>query len=410
MKHEDRLSKLEETLRGFRIVTSGMDGQLEYKLQKPEKANQSLAIEQRLAALEKVHNDFRIIGGANVRVEGSMKTGYCINNTCPEAGAAPTGFPQNVQPPPPPPTGACCFTCDSDEHSSECDDTTESDCTERGGTFQGVETSCDDDPAPCDPLTGACCVDSDCSIQTEDDCAGMGGTYQDDCTDCDTTGACCIGSDCSITTEGCCPGTYKGDDTVCTPNPCEGGACCDHGCNVTTAEGCAGVFFAGSDCDPDPCPPCCYPPFTGGPNAYMAQTSEETVSASCGGDNGSGHSYSCTSSDSFHYTLVCGEPTICDYRSYSFSSTDVNGSLTTTLDCTSGCDGVCTCVQCFNGVCGDPFTSGTCGHCCESSCTGTPVVTETADTRHIVGHFDCSGGVIIGSLDSDATQTLYGNC
>ncbi|MCA9726919.1 MAG: hypothetical protein KC729_04495, partial [Candidatus Eisenbacteria bacterium] len=112
---------------------------------------------------------------------------------------------------------------------------TADECAANGGVYQGDDTTCDPNPCPQPPTSGACCADDgSCAVTTADECAANGGVYQ-------------------------------GDDTTCDPNPCPqpptSGACCadDGSCAVTTADECAanGGVYQGDDttCDPNPCPP-----------------------------------------------------------------------------------------------------------------------------------------------------------
>lgn len=80
-------------------------------------------------------------------------------------------------PPPPPTLGACCYD------DGTCDDLTEADCTDAEGNWQGLDTTCDDDPNPC---VGACCIGGDCfDGMTKADCETAGGTFQDFQSTCD---------------------------------------------------------------------------------------------------------------------------------------------------------------------------------------------------------------------------------
>ncbi len=183
------------------------------------------SIEERISKLEKIHENFRIVGGSNVTVEGSLKHGFAICSTCPGEDQG-TGGAINI---PPAVYGACCFD------DGSCSVTTQIACTSAMGTYQGDGTDCD--PNPCPQPTGACCHGTDCDIETEEDCTGSGGTYQ-------------------------------GDDTTCDPNPCETTPPCDFDC---------GGFFNPDDglyynkriytnTPIDDCPPeggCCIS-FTGG--------------------------------------------------------------------------------------------------------------------------------------------------
>ncbi|MCH7813574.1 MAG: hypothetical protein IID40_06090, partial [Planctomycetes bacterium] len=85
-----------------------------------------------------------------------------------------------------------------------------------GGTFL----------CPCDPTPGACCLpDATCVVTSEADCNDQDGNYQGDGTDCQPTGACCLADNtCVTTTQACCNkvdgAEYKGDDKACQPNQC----------------------------------------------------------------------------------------------------------------------------------------------------------------------------------------------
>lgn len=171
---------------------------------------------ERITKIEQGLKTFRMIGSGGAKVEGSFGSGYCV--TCPElTGAGEEGGGGGVTPPPITNTGACCI-------GTDCTITTETNCIDEGGIYQGNNTICS--PNPCS--TGACCVGTDCSIQSEPDCILLGGTYQGDDTVCDpspcgSTGACCVGTDCTIETEADCigiGGVYQGDGTTCDTNPC----------------------------------------------------------------------------------------------------------------------------------------------------------------------------------------------
>ncbi len=238
MTEEQRLHKLEGPFMDRKLITSGNEGvdQVQAHFPPLPKEQRSLPIADRISNLEKLHQDFRIIGGSNVTVAGSLKTGYAICATCPEQDQG-TGGAINI---PPAVYGACCFD------NGSCSVTTQIACTSAMGTYQGDGTDCDPNPCP-QPTTGACCVGSDCTIETEADCTGMGGTYQGDDTTCDpnpcATGACCHSDgSCSITTEAECDGDYQGDDTLCEDVDCPvSGACClpfGGGCEIDTESDC----------------------------------------------------------------------------------------------------------------------------------------------------------------------------
>ena len=197
--------------------------------------------------------------------------------------------------PQPPATGACCF------EDGTCQVLTADECSGAGGAYEGDDTTCDPNPCPQPPAMGACCFpDGTCLVLTQDDCegttrhnpprtngdlmsrSGVPGEYQGDDTTCDpnpcpqppATGACCFeDGSCQVLTADECSGAggaYEGDDTSCNPNPCPQppgtGACCfeDGSCQVLTADECAAATgsYQGTDtvCEPNPCP---QPPATG---------------------------------------------------------------------------------------------------------------------------------------------------
>ncbi len=169
-----------------------------------------------LSELEKIHENFRIVGGSNVTVEGSLKHGFAICSTCPGEDQGVSTLPVNVTNTA---FGACCFP------DGSCGVTNSSACTLSGGTYQGDGTDCD--PNPCG---GACCHGGICTQESEAGCADLSGTYfgvGSDCMDQDCTqGACCFNCDCYLVDA---PGTdctdvggdYHGDGTTCSPdNPC----------------------------------------------------------------------------------------------------------------------------------------------------------------------------------------------
>ena len=172
----------------------------------------------KLTELEERMKRLRIESSANspdIVIEGNAYKGYAVNTPgCGELGSA-------GGPPPPPNPGACCLP------DGTCESVTPGQCLLDGGTFSGG--SCDD--VVC---TGACCADDGtCTDTTEDDCVGrfqgIGTSCADDPPPC-PTGACCDDEGgCTITTEEGCTGTYQGDDTVCDPNPCEAmPPCCEN--------------------------------------------------------------------------------------------------------------------------------------------------------------------------------------
>ncbi|MEM7228385.1 MAG: M12 family metallo-peptidase [Planctomycetota bacterium] len=205
------------------------------------------------------------------------------------------------------PTGACCFA------DGSCNEQTQADCSNAGGTYQGDGSDCSPNPCP-QPATGACCFgNGTCNIDTAVGCAAAGGTYDGDNTNCSPNpcpqpvGACCLpdgscivvnandcaaqsglfqgifvscGSvncpqpegaccfpdgSCTVLTVGNCDvlnGVYQGDNTSCSPNPCPQptGACCFASgvCTIETGSDCSNQGGAyqgdGSSCTPNPCP------------------------------------------------------------------------------------------------------------------------------------------------------------
>jgi hypothetical protein len=125
--------------------------------------------------------------------------------------------------------GACCF-------GTICVETTELNCTGRGGVFLGAGTLCEGTTC----AEGACCLFDGVPIcidgYVEATCLENGGTWLGpDSTcflgACDPEGACCFdGGACEILTESICTkeagGVYAGDGTSCAGESCPLGACC----------------------------------------------------------------------------------------------------------------------------------------------------------------------------------------
>lgn len=212
---EERLKNLENTVRGFKLVTNGTD----QVLGGFDELKSKTSFADRLTHLEKLHENFRIVGGNNVTVEGSMATGYAICATCPDTGGGTGGISGGGGGGPPQPTGACCI-------NGTCSITTEEACNNAGGDYQGDNTTCD--PNPCTVPTGACCVGDVCSIETRQHCAELGGDYQGDNTTCEPDtcptephGACCQeDGDCVVLPVSECDGHYNGDNTTCDFDIC----------------------------------------------------------------------------------------------------------------------------------------------------------------------------------------------
>ncbi len=134
-EHEDRLSNLEAALQGLKLVTNGMSD-LIAKYPPLPKPSDKPSIDQRISALEKAHEKFRIVGGVNTQVSGSLKHGFCVNNSCP--GEDQPGLGPQI---PPTVNGACCI-------DGECHITNQASCINAGGDYQGDGTDCD--PNPCE--------------------------------------------------------------------------------------------------------------------------------------------------------------------------------------------------------------------------------------------------------------------
>ena len=98
--------------------------------------------------------------------------------------------------------------------------TTEADCVDGGGEYQGDDSVCDPNPCIEPPAEGACCDGETCSVTTEADCDDGGGAYQ-------------------------------GDGEACTPDLCTPGGksdcCCDNGTPGCDDEECEGIV-----CEVDP--------------------------------------------------------------------------------------------------------------------------------------------------------------
>lgn len=171
------------------------------------------------------------------------------------------------------PVGACC-------NGGNCTVSTQADCSNTGGTYQGDGVVCN--PTLCALATGACCVLGQCDQHTQPECQSMGGTYFGDLTSCASvncpqpTGACCFvstGGCVNLTQQNCegAGGIYHGAGTACATTVCfPRGACCmpNGSCSSNVAQGdceAAGGTFQGnnSDCGSVSCPlpqgSCCFP-------------------------------------------------------------------------------------------------------------------------------------------------------
>ncbi|MHC4219712.1 MAG: hypothetical protein ACYSU7_14825 [Planctomycetota bacterium] len=116
-----------------------------------------------------------------------------------------------------PPTGMCCT-------GSNCQSTTEPQCTAMGGVYGGDGTSCN--------AEGACCLgQSLCITASAAACFFQGGVFIGVCANCagvdcscdSGAGACCLpGGTCNVVPPGVCAlggGIYQGDCTTCSACP-----------------------------------------------------------------------------------------------------------------------------------------------------------------------------------------------
>ncbi len=121
--------------------------------------------------------------------------------------------------------GACCLP------GGFCVETTESDCIDLQGSFEGIGTFCQQ--GLCPGIPSACCLeDGSCVEVTEGDCVDyLGGTFQGDgvsCAEADCpqpTGACCVSGPCSEVTEADClaaGGVFLGEFVLCNVFTCDG--------------------------------------------------------------------------------------------------------------------------------------------------------------------------------------------
>ncbi len=106
-KDEERIARLEKTLRDFKIVASGVNVQAEFGNRDTRKQLGEGLLTERLSRLEKLHSDFQMIGGADVTVHGGLKTGCCVNASC-GTDESDNGIPVTSTTPPPPPEECSC--------------------------------------------------------------------------------------------------------------------------------------------------------------------------------------------------------------------------------------------------------------------------------------------------------------
>jgi hypothetical protein len=173
--------------------------------------------------------------------------------------------------------GACCI-------DDDCSMYTQIDCAKNQGTYYGDLTDCFDIDCFDAPEAGACCLpDGSCSFTTESICDDLKGSFNGVDTLCDEVtcggvGACCmIDGTCQQLTEADCfmfGFEWNGPDSLCSEVECIApiGRCClpFEQCAVVTISVCFnelnGIFWSTfGDCL-TPCPPsgaCCYNGFCG---------------------------------------------------------------------------------------------------------------------------------------------------
>jgi len=180
--------------------------------------------------------------------------------------------------------GACCF-------AGNCEVTTEPDCIDGGGIWQGDLTSCD--AVECE---AACCYEGDaraqleCGVMTEAECADIEGEWKINIASCDPNpcpvyeGACCVAGVCDMRSEASCEnhgGVYKGDQSSCDPNPCAAACCVGPTCTldpIASCEGAGGTWYQNiATCDPSPCPAVCCTGDDGLTCSVLTQTECEAI-------------------------------------------------------------------------------------------------------------------------------------
>jgi hypothetical protein len=125
--------------------------------------------------------------------------------------------------------GACCY---GNAAAAACADTTQSDCIDLGGTWQGAGTDCATTLCSL-AADGACCLGGYCLIMNELDCLYNEGQFLGQNTPCVSAGcigmgvpptaACCISGTCVEATETLCidaGGTWSGIGTQCATANC----------------------------------------------------------------------------------------------------------------------------------------------------------------------------------------------
>jgi len=192
-------------------------------------------LEQRLTKLQKQFHSLRIMGGEGVTVYGSPTRGYAVEIKAKVAQAEVTGVEGctdptaiNFNPDATVDDGSCEYETGACCENDFCFETDEISCTDDGGIFKGLGTTCaDDNICP----TGACC-NFGCSFISPENCAFIGGDYQGD-------GVFCDPDPCP---QGCCPGDGADCTEVppadCTGTPLYGSGCEDTVCGCTDSEAC----------------------------------------------------------------------------------------------------------------------------------------------------------------------------
>ncbi len=198
-------------------------------------------------------------------------------------------------------TGACCGV---DGDPANCDVLSQAECLDADGEFTALAVTCDEiakDPLElgCPLRQGACCFDINaCLFVNSYACEAVEGSWNEDvaCEDasepCAPRGGCCrpdgsCAENVTVTQCGLLGGDYRGDGVDCDVfPPCSGGACCaGQACEFVLApDDCVasgGLFVgAGSTCDPNPCVPtgaCCDGVW---PNAVCSETTQQACAGS----------------------------------------------------------------------------------------------------------------------------------
>jgi len=297
--------------------------------------------------------------------------------------------------------GACCLP------DGSCDVTTAEECSEKGGAFQGVDTSCascipscdDGDPCTVDSWDGRKCVHEplDCDDGnpcTTDYCSF--GQCRHKPLDCDDGNPCtvdfCYGGECIYEPIDC------DDKNPCTTDDCAGGECvhepidCDDG-NPCTADSCYGGRCTHEPIDCDDKNPCTTDACDGGECAHEPIDCDDgnpCTTDSCYGGR-------CT-----HEPIDCGDGDPC-----TTDACDDGECVHEPLDCDD--EDPCTTDDCDGGRCnhepidcddGDPATEDSCS---EGACVHT--VSEVAGSSAIGGPEDAETGCVKANASADADES-----